>query len=90
MASSSAPVESKAEAVASLERLEQCINEVHSRLDAQQNSRFVTRFTEKNFLTHRCMNMCVNSACVNSTFPASASPQVHLFHLPFLLFYEYF
>ena len=48
-----------AETVKLLEDLNVCLNEVHSRLDSQKDSRYVTRFSEKNQLTHRCMLQCV-------------------------------
>jgi len=44
------------QAVGSLREVEDCLNEVHSRLDQQAESKYVTRFSEKNMLTHRCMN----------------------------------
>jgi len=46
-----------AEAVEYLEQLDHCINDVQSRLDGQKNSKYVTRFVEKNLLTHKCMNL---------------------------------
>lgn len=47
---------SAAEAQRLLQNVEDCLNEVYSRLEQQKNSRYVTRFPEKNLLTHKCTN----------------------------------
>lgn len=47
------------QAKAALKGVEDCLNEVHSRLlDKRESSPFVTRFPEKSLLTHKCMNLC--------------------------------
>jgi len=62
--------------------LQECLSNVNDRLTAQRDSKYVTRYTEKNFLTYKCMSNYYNWRSHNSDVVtkacSTANSQCHI------------